>query len=127
MTTVENLTCHCKLLEKASGQKSQRESKKFCGQFSLVFLVSFMIWGKQNRDFFVSFVWKYRLSSKAEQSSFYVKAVGMKEKDPDAQEAGLPARGGESGRRPARFYGSQVVVMVMVTVVAGCLRNLKFL
>lgn len=35
----------------ASSQKSQRKSKELCGQFSPVFLVGFMIWGKQNRDF----------------------------------------------------------------------------
>lgn len=60
MTTVENLTSHCKLLGEASGQKSQRESRKCCGQFSLVFLVSFEIWGEQKRDFFF-FAWKYRM------------------------------------------------------------------
>lgn len=71
MTALENLTCHCKLLGQASSQKSQRESKKGCGQFSLVFLVSCKIRGKQKRDFFFFLVWKYRMelriSSKAEQ------------------------------------------------------------
>jgi hypothetical protein len=68
MTTVENLTGQYKLLGRQVAKNHKESPNSGIGQFSLVFPVSFKIWGKQIGTLFTNI--GRRISSKVEQEIF---------------------------------------------------------